>query len=448
MEPRIQYAQTKDGVSIAFHMAGKGPTLVAMPWASFTHVHLEWQRPNLRRSLDRLAMRSQLVRYDGRGTGLSQRNLSGFSPGAPLLDLQAVVDRLDVEQFALYGPHYSGLTAIAYAALNPHRVSHLILRNTFARGSDFARSPQAQAFAALIDKDWEMYTENVARVLWGWSAGEEATAEASFIRQCVTQEDLMTMRQGASIVDLDLTPLLPQIAAPTLVLHTREVAVLPVDLAIDLTSRLPNARLVLTEDMHAGGQLSDEELSAIDEFLDEGAHVAGESAPASGLVTILFTDIAGSTAMRQRLGDAGAQDLLHTHNTIVRDALKAHGGSEIKHTGDGIMASFPSASRALECAIAVQQAVAAHVEQHPEAPLSVYIGLNAGEPIAEEQDLFGTAVDLARRICDQAQGGEILASDVVRQLASGKGFLFADRGDVALRGFEDPVRLYEVRWRE
>ena len=132
----------------------------------------------------------------------------------------------------------------------------------------------------------------------------------------------------------------------------------------------------------------------------------------------------------------------------MREALKAHGGAEIKHTGDGIMASFPSASGALECAVAVQQAVAAHVEQHPEAPLSVYIGLNAGEPIAEEEDLFGTAVDLARRICDQARGGEILASDVVRQLAAGKGFLFADRGETALRGFEDPVRLYEVRWRE
>ncbi len=112
------------------------------------------------------------------------------------------------------------------------------------------------------------------------------------------------------------------------------------------------------------------------------------------------------------------------------------------------MASFPSASGALQAAIAIQRAVAAHVEEHPDPPLGVYIGLNAGEPIAEEQDLFGTAVDLARRICDHAQPGEILVSDVVRQLAAGKDFLFADQGDVALRGFEDPVRLYEVHWRE
>jgi len=157
--------------------------------------------------------------------------------------------------------------------------------------------------------------------------------------------------------------------------------------------------------------------------------------------------VEGSTALTQRLGDAKAQDVLRTHNRIVRDALKAHSGSEIKHTGDGIMASFASASRALECAIAMQRAFAAHNES-AEQPIRVRIGLNAGEPVAEEKDLFGTAVQLAARICAQAEPGEILAPIVVRELAAGKGFLLADRGDVALRGFEDPVRLYEVRWRE
>ena len=100
------------------------------------------------------------------------------------------------------------------------------------------------------------------------------------------------------------------------------------------------------------------------------------------------------------------------------------------------------------CGFQKQRAVAAHVEEEQNARLRVYIGLNAGEPIAEEGDLFGTSVDLAKRICDECQPGEILISDVVRQLVAGKEFLFSDRGDTALRGFEDPVRLYEVRWRE
>jgi adenylate cyclase len=131
----------------------------------------------------------------------------------------------------------------------------------------------------------------------------------------------------------------------------------------------------------------------------------------------------------------------------VREALKAHDGSEIKHTGDGIMASFMSASRALECAVSMQRAFAGHNES-AEEPLRVRIGLNAGEPIAEDEDLFGTAVQMAARICAQAEPGQILAPIVVRELAAGKGFMFADRGEVMLRGFEDPVRLYELRWRE
>ena len=167
----------------------------------------------------------------------------------------------------------------------------------------------------------------------------------------------------------------------------------------------------------------------------------------SGLVTILFTDMEGSTALTQRLGDAKARELLRTHERIVREALKAHGGSEVKALGDGFMASFSSATRALECGIAMQRAFAEHNEA-AEDLIRVRMGLNAGEPIAEEADLFGTAVNLAARIAAQAAGGEILVADVVRQLMAGKGFLFADRGEQALRGFEDPVRLYQVRWGE
>ena len=176
------------------------------------------------------------------------------------------------------------------------------------------------------------------------------------------------------------------------------------------------------------------------------------AAPAAGDVhTILFTDIEGSTALAQRLGDARAQDVRRAHNTIVREALRAQGGSEIKHTGDGIMASFPSASHALASAVAIQHAVATLRQvqgEQVEASLRVRIGLNAGEPVVEEDDLFGTAVDLAKRICDQAEPGQILASDVVRQLAAGKDFLFSDQGEVVPKGFDEAVRLYEVRWQE
>ena len=138
--------------------------------------------------------------------------------------------------------------------------------------------------------------------------------------------------------------------------------------------------------------------------------------------------------------------MLRTHNAIIREALGMHGGAEIKHTGDGIMASFPSAARALACAIAVQKACAEHCESNPGSPVRVRIGLNAGEPVAEDDDLFGSAVQLAARICAQADADQILVSNVVRELAAGKGFDFSDRGTATLKGFDDPVQLYRVGW--
>jgi adenylate cyclase len=131
----------------------------------------------------------------------------------------------------------------------------------------------------------------------------------------------------------------------------------------------------------------------------------------------------------------------------VRKALKAHGASELKTMGHGFMASFPSVTKALECSIAMQRALAAHNES-AEEPILVRVGMNAGEPIAEDEDLFGTAVMEAARIAAAAKGGEILVSSVVRELAKGKQFLFSDRGEVVLKGFDAPVRLYEVRWQE
>ncbi len=198
----------------------------------------------------------------------------------------------------------------------------------------------------------------------------------------------------------------------------------------------------------ASAHLGDSEavLSAINEFLGEGEEAAAVAAPA-GLVTILFTDVEGSTALTQRLGDARAREVLRQHERVVREALRSHGGAELKTTGDGFMASFSSATRALESAIAMQRAFAQHNES-AEEPILVRVGMNAGEPIAEEEDLFGTAVIEAARIAASAKGGEILVSNVVRELAKGKDFLFADRGEVALKGFDEPVRLYEVRWRE
>jgi class 3 adenylate cyclase len=268
------------------------------------------------------------------------------------------------------------------------------------------------------------------------------------MRECAAREAMLAAREASQ--HFDVAPLLPQVGTPTLVLHRRQYPLLNVDVATGLASRIPDARLAVLEGTSAIPWLGDMEavLQAIDEFLGEGEQAAvtpAEAAAPGGFRTILFTDVEGSTALTQRLGDARTREVLRAHERIVREALKAHGGSEVKALGDGFMASFSAATRALECAVAMQRALARHNET-AEEPIRVRIGLNAGEPIAEEKDLFGTAVIIAARIAAQAAGGEILVANVVRELAAGKGFLFADRGEVALRGFEDPVRLYQVRW--
>jgi class 3 adenylate cyclase len=447
MEPRIQYAKTADGVSIAFWTLGEGTPLVHMPHV-ISHIQMEWEYPECRRWYERLAEKRMLVRYDHRGLGLSDRDRMDYSVDATVLELEAVVDRLGLERFALLGLSFAGPGAIAYASRHPERVSHLILWCTYAHAREWAQMPSVQASRALLDKDWTIYTEVLAHTVIGWSEGEPAHRFAELVRESSTLEALTAAIRAS--LDFDVRASLAAVRSPTLVLHRRQNA-LPVDVASRLASRIPDARLALLDGESSAPYLgnTDAVLTAIDEFLGEGEAAArvGEAPEPGAFRTVLFTDVEGSTSLTQRLGDARARAVLREHERIVREALRAHSGSEVKSLGDGFMASFSSATRALECAIAMQRAFAEHNEAAQE-PVRVRVGLNAGEPIAEDEDLFGTAVNMAARIAAQAEGGEILVANVVRELAAGKGFLFSDRGDVALRGFEDPVRLYEARWKE
>lgn len=164
-----------------------------------------------------------------------------------------------------------------------------------------------------------------------------------------------------------------------------------------------------------------------------------------GIRTIMFTDIVGSTELTQRLGDDAAMVLLRIHDTIVRDALGASHGREIKHTGDGIMACFVSTVAAVRCATRIQRALAQHEQANSEVPVKVRIGAAAGEPVENHLDLFGTTVQLAARLCSHAQPDQSLVSNAVAELCIGKGLTFQDLGEIALRGFDRPVRVHAIQ---
>jgi class 3 adenylate cyclase len=173
---------------------------------------------------------------------------------------------------------------------------------------------------------------------------------------------------------------------------------------------------------------------------------SGEPFVETAFRAILFTDIVGSTELTQRLGDAGAMQIIRAHDSIVSDAIRRNGGQQVKHTGDGMMASFTSVTRAVETAIAIQRGVD---ERNTSAAdrFDVRAAISAGEPVTEADDLFGATVQLAARVCAMCQGGRILVSSAVRELCMGKGLTFEDEGEVALKGFDEPLRVYGVAWR-
>jgi class 3 adenylate cyclase len=175
---------------------------------------------------------------------------------------------------------------------------------------------------------------------------------------------------------------------------------------------------------------------------------SGSDARDPGIRTVLFTDVVNSTTLTQSLGDEAALALLGVHDTIVRDALSALGGREIKHTGDGIMACFISTAGAVRCAIQIQRELDKHGQASPERALKVRVGAAAGEPVEQHNDLFGSTVQLASRLCAHAQPEQILVSNAIAELCLGKGLQFEDLGEVTLKGFGYPVRAHAAAWKQ
>jgi class 3 adenylate cyclase len=186
---------------------------------------------------------------------------------------------------------------------------------------------------------------------------------------------------------------------------------------------------------------------AVDRFMGGIVdHQPGEPYVETAFRTILFTDLEGSTSLTQRLGDARAMAMLRTHDKIIRDSVRRHGGSEVKHTGDGLMAAFPSVTGAIESAVHVQRRFADEADVG--FPLRIRIGMSAGEPVTEHGDFFGAAVQLAARLVDRAAPGTVLVSSAVRDLALGKGFLFRKHGSLRPKGFIEAVNVFELMWQD
>jgi class 3 adenylate cyclase/pimeloyl-ACP methyl ester carboxylesterase len=451
MLPRIQYAQSEDRVSIAFWSIGEGVPIVIMYPPGFSNIQYEWEVPEARSCYENVAEWATVIRFDHRNNGLSERNVADVSVDAYERDLVGVLDRLDLPRVHIFAGTDCGKVAIQFAASHPDRVASLTLfRTNPARGTS-AAAPGWTSLAPLIDKNWPLFTDLLATAINGLEDGAQTARIARYLRESVTAEEFQSANEA--LAGADVQHLLTEVKCPVLVLHRMDTPFFAIDRARQLVATIPDARLSVLP----GKSPFAWDQAVVDtcrSFILDVA--AAENRARFGLRsgnafrTILFTDIERHGDLLRTLGDHVGRQLLREHERITREALKAHGGSEVKSMGDGFLASFGSAQRALECAIALQRALHAEalggeMEGLPNG-LRVRVGINAGEPIAEDDDLFGTAVIAAARVAALAEGGEILVANVVRELVAGKGFLFNDRGEQPLRGLEDPVRVWELRW--
>jgi class 3 adenylate cyclase/pimeloyl-ACP methyl ester carboxylesterase len=459
----IRYCTTEDGVRIAYGVEGEGTPLIWIPgWVS----HLELDYPlfdmaGLRPMLEGI----QWIQLDKRGTGLSARDLDDYSLEARNRDVEAVAKDLGLDKFAVGGISEGGPLALYYAANHPEQVTKLVIMGSFANGGGVAGSQEMRdAVLAVARAEWGMASRLIADLFCAEDSVLDMNGFAQYQRLGGNARDAVLILE--SVMAIDARPLLGKITAPTLVIHSRDDRIIPIDLGQEVAAGIKGARFVSFPGAHIpSAEGFRQAFTAIHDFIVEApTGGAAAEAPASGFRTVLFTDLVGHTAMMRRLGDEKGRAVLREHEQITRGILKQHGGTEVKTMGDGFMASFPSVTRAVECALALQQAFTSRNAAHPEAlegsahpekaqrkaagrleELHVRVGLNAGEPIEEDGDLFGETVILAARIAAMAQGGEVLASLAVRELCAGKGFLFADIGEHTMRGFEDPVRVFEIK---
>jgi len=450
MEPQIQYVTTSDGVSIAYYAIGQGPVVLYLTMPQ-SHLEAEWQIEPLRMAFTAAAQFSTFVRLDPRGFGLSDRDPPDFALDSFVLDIEAVVDRLGLDQLRIYSTAFAGVPALVYAARHPGKVTHLVQMPPTSSGEDLSNE-RLEKLGELATIDWKLATETVMRTLSPDFEDQIAIEIAGLIRAAIEPTSFQRLLEDVRRWDADAEA--ASLSTPTLLINSRSNPNFPMSRARRVAGLIKDSRVAFVDSGFEGPLLAQRFFSErdISDSIEAASANTATQPEAGSTHTILFTDVEGSTALTNRLGDAKARDLLREHERITRDALAAHGGSEVKTMGDGFMTSFGSATKAIECAVAMQRAFAAHNESADE-PIKVRIGLNAGEPISEDdpdgrEDLFGTAVNMAARICAHAGGGQILAPIVVRELVAGKGFLLSDIGETELRGFEDPVRLYEVRWRE
>jgi len=437
--PKTQYAKSGD-LHIAYQVTGQGPLdLVWIP-GFVSHLECMWEHPWPRRLLERLGSFSRLIRFDKRGTGLSDRVGSIPTLEQRMDDVRAVMDAAGSERAALFGISEGGPMSILFAATYPERTTALALHGSYARRSwapdhPFGHTGEewSRAIAAIEDT-------------WGDPAGIDvrapgATEDVSYRQWWATFQRLAASPGAAVAVmemnkEIDVRPVLPTIHVPALVLHRKGDRVVHVEQGRYLAAHIRGARLVELPGADHTPWVGDMDpiSNEVEEFLTGRRH---EVEVDRVLATVLFADVVGSTERAAALGDRKRRELLGEYYALARRELARFRGREVDTAGDGFFAAFDGPARAIRCA----EAISAGVE-----PLGVRIrtGLHTGECEVIGDKVGGIAVHIGARVAGLAGPGEILVSGTVRDLVAGSGIRFEERGAHTLKGVPGERRLFAV----
>jgi class 3 adenylate cyclase len=444
MAPKTRYARSGD-VNIAYQVVGEGPIdLVYVPgWVS--NIETAWEDPHVSRFLERLASFSRLILFDKRGTGLSDRVSISELPTLEqrMDDVRAVMDAADSERAALFGASEGGVMCTLFAATYPDRTAALVIYGSYAKGTATAEYPHGLAeqegieeFIGALTEVWD--DAGGLLNIWAPSASDDPVTQAAFGRYLRTGASpsavVALTRMNAAV---DIRPILPVIAVPTLVIHRSEDMIVPVEAGRDLAAKIQGAKYVELpgEDHLWFHGDTDAILGEVEEFLTgtRAAEIVDRI-----LATVMFTDIVDSTRKAAELGDRRWRDLLARHDTLMRRELERHRGREVKTLGDGFLATFDGPARAIRCACSARDAMRA-------LGVEVRAGLHTGECELIGDDLGGIAVNIGARVGSVAGPGEVLVSRTVTDLVAGSGIEFTERGAHSLKGVPGEWQLYAVK---
>ncbi len=432
------YARSGDA-HIAYQVTGSGERdLVCVP-GFVSHLEADWENPARARFFERLGASFRLIRFDKRGTGMSDR-VAIPSLEQRMDDVRAVMDAAGSQRAALFSVSEGGPMSLLFAATYPERTDALVIYGSYARRLHSPQHPfgmHASDWAAFLDRmEREWGGPAAADVFAPSMAGDETflRAWANYLRQAASPGAMLgIMRMNGEI---DVRHVLPAIRLPTLILHKTGDRLTHLGQGRYLAQHIEGARLIeLPGDDHLANA-GDYDLfaDAIEEFLTGEKH---DAAFDRVLATVLFTDIVGSTAMTARLGDRQWRDALEAHHAVVRRELTRFRGREIDTAGDGFFATFDGPARAIRCATAISTAV------RP-LGLEVRAGLHTGECEMLGDKVTGIAVNIGARIAACANAGEVLVSSTVKDLVAGSGLRFEERGVQSLKGVPGEWRLYAV----